>query len=111
MTKYHDPKRPPARVSESAPVQVFLGRPDRELLDRLTHQLGMSKSDVLRRSLAALEQQLLDPLTHPTLRLIGMVDDDGAAEGVDPAIDHDAYLADANDPKPRRQPRRRRGKS
>jgi hypothetical protein len=110
MSESHDRrKRRPKRVSEAAPVQVYLGHTERELLDRLGHQLGLSKSDVLRRSLAALEQQVLNPETHPTLRLIGLVDDDGgAAEGRDPATDHDAVLAAANDPA---RPRRRRGKA
>jgi hypothetical protein len=89
---------------------VYLGHAERDALDRLTHQLGLSKSDVLRRSLAALEHQLLNPRTHPTLRLIGLVDDDGGVgEGSDPAVEHDALLASANDPPPRARARRRRG--
>ncbi|HEX3866608.1 MAG TPA: hypothetical protein VHV78_07625 [Gemmatimonadaceae bacterium] len=109
MTTDHD--RHPKRVSEAAPVQVFFGRTDRARLDRLTAQLDTSKSDVLRRSLAALEQQLLDPAAHPALRLVGLVDaDDGSDDGRDLAVHHDAALAAAHDrPPPAR--RRRRGKS
>ena len=117
MTDTHDDdKRRTPRVSEAVPVQVFLGRDDRDLLDRLASHLGLSKSDVLRRSLAALDRQLQDPATHPTLRLIGLVDDDGLQDGVDLARDHDAALAAGGErsapapaPKPTRG--RRRGKS
>ncbi len=37
------------------PVQVYLDRPDRERLERLARELETTKSDVLRRGLAALE--------------------------------------------------------
>lgn len=45
--------RRPARLAE--PVQVYLDPPDRERLERLTRDLDATKSDVLRRGLAALE--------------------------------------------------------
>jgi hypothetical protein len=53
MTSYHDKRRPPGRVGE--PVQVYLDPGDRERLERLASQLDTTKSDVLRRGLAALE--------------------------------------------------------
>lgn len=37
------------------PIQVYLARGDRERLERLAERLELSKSDVLRRGLAALE--------------------------------------------------------
>lgn len=46
-------KRRVNRVAE--PVQVYLEAPERERLTRLTTALGTTKSDVLRRGLAALE--------------------------------------------------------
>ncbi len=96
MTNSHD--NPPKRVSEAAPVQVFLDRHDRARLDRLTGQLDASKSEVLRRSLAALERQLSEPDAHPALRLLGLVtDDDGVTDGADVALQHDRYLADAQE--------------
>ena len=49
----HRPSKRAPRVSE--PVQVYLTEPDRERLDRLAEQLDATKSDVLRRGLAALE--------------------------------------------------------
>ena len=42
-------KKPPARVAE--PVQVYLAEPDRDRLERLAEELGLTKSDVLRRGL------------------------------------------------------------
>lgn len=112
MSTDHDRPRRPGRVAEAAPVQVYLGHAERDALDRLTHQLGLSKSDVVRRSLVALEQQLMNPRTHPTLRLIGLVDDDGGATSRnDPAVDHDAVLAAANDPSRPARARPKRGKA
>jgi hypothetical protein len=71
----------------------------------------LSKSDVLRRSLAALDRQLHDPATHPALRLIGLVDDDGVEDGVDVARDHDAVLTSGAERQPPKKRARRRGKS
>jgi hypothetical protein len=53
----------PARVAE--PVQVYLDRPDQERLERLATALDATKSDVLRRGLAALESQVLRPASRP----------------------------------------------
>lgn len=111
MSIHHEPHRP-ARLSETAPVQVYLDHEDRARLDRLTDQLSASKSAVLRRSLAALEQQLLDPVSHPALRIIGLVDDDdGTDGGNDAAVQHDRYLAEAHECLRPPRGRRRRGKS
>lgn len=112
MINPHDKSPRPRRVSESAPVQVFLNRSDQSRLDRLTDQLEITKSEVLRRSLAALERQLLDPLDHPALRIIGLVeDDDGVGVAGDAAVNHDQFLADAHDPSTLSTGRRRRGKA
>jgi hypothetical protein len=54
MTRRNDPTgRRAGRVGE--PIQVYLDRPDRERLERLALRLDVSKSDVLRRGLVALE--------------------------------------------------------
>ena len=84
------------RVAE--PVQVYLEPGDHARLERLARQLDTTKSEVLRRGLAAFERQLLDPAAHPALRLIGLA----AAErrGVpklDVAREHDRALADAEE--------------
>ena len=92
MKRNHDRARQ-GRVSE--PVQVYLERRDRDLLDRLATRLGASKSDILRRGLAALERQITDPSQDPVLRIIGVAD---ASEGRDPGYDvaqeHDRFLAE-----------------
>jgi hypothetical protein len=83
------------RVSEAAPVQVYLGREGQSRLERLTAQLDTTKSEILRRGLMALERELLDPAAHPALRLIGLASAESAAAGDDDAArDHDRILAD-----------------
>ena len=47
------------------PVQVYLDRPDRERLERLATALDATKSDVLRRALAALEASVRRPGAKP----------------------------------------------
>ncbi|AHG88326.1 hypothetical protein J421_0789 [Gemmatirosa kalamazoonensis] len=88
---------PPRRVSEASPVQVYLGPEEQARLAELAEHLKATKSEVLRRGLLALERELGDPRDHPALRLIGMIKD-GAPypdpSGLDPARDHDRYLAD-----------------
>jgi hypothetical protein len=61
MTKRHERRRRSARVGE--PVQVYLQRPDRERLERLSARLDATKSEVLRRGLEALET-----VTRPSAR-------------------------------------------
>ena len=50
---------PPGRVRE--PVQVYLDPPDRERLERLTPDLGMSQSEVLRKGLVVTHPRVFDP--------------------------------------------------
>jgi hypothetical protein len=112
MSNSHDKPKKPSRVSEAAPVQVFFGRDDRARLDRLTTQLDATKSEVLRRSLVALEKDLLDPNNHPALRIVGLVDDDaGTTTDFDAAVEHDRALADSYEAiTPPATATRRRGK-
>ena len=110
MTNDHEGRKRPARVSETVPVQVFLGYSDRELLRRLASQLGASMSDVLRQGLAALERQLLDPKDHPALSLVGIIDDDGVEDAVDVAKSHDAFLVSAHERNTAPRARGKRGK-
>lgn len=104
MKHGHDGPRP-GRVAE--PVQVYLEPPDSDRLARLAARLEATKSDVMRRGLAALERELTDPAHDPILAFIGLADD--AAEGRDPGYDvareHDRDLAAAAPaPKPRAAP-------
>ncbi|HEX9705261.1 MAG TPA: CopG family transcriptional regulator [Gemmatimonadales bacterium] len=96
------------------PVQVYLDADERQRLERLTRQLGATKSDVLRRGLEALERQAFDPATHPALQIIGLADRERAGgPGYDVAREHDRYLADSEEAswgrrKARRRPHRGR---
>jgi Arc/MetJ-type ribon-helix-helix transcriptional regulator len=93
MTNDHERPRRRGRVAE--PVQVYLERADRDRLDRLAGQLGATKSDVLRRGLAALERQLRDPATHPALRLIAIAERETTPRAkYDVARAHDRALSD-----------------
>lgn len=92
MTDSHDNPRPKKRVGE--PAQVYLTEADQARLERLTVQLGASKSDVLRQGLEALELQHMEPFAHPALRLIGLVDHVAERDDVDPAREHDRVLAE-----------------
>lgn len=95
MTAYHDVPRKSKRVGE--PAQVYLTDADQSRLERLTAQLGASKSDVLRRGLEALELQQMDPSAHPTLRLIGLVNGGDEPDAVDAAREHDRVLAEGEE--------------
>jgi hypothetical protein len=107
MTKSHEPRRRSARSAE--PVQVYLDRPDHSLLEQLTSRLGSTKSDVLRRGLAALERELSDPASHPALGVIGIAaGETSASAGYDVAREHDRYFADLEDARVRRKGRRAR---
>jgi hypothetical protein len=86
-------KRAPV-VREAAPVQVYLDPDDQDRLERLAAQLEVSKSDVLRRGLDALERAVTDPATHPALRLIGLAEEQKKSGRTDAARQHDKVLAD-----------------
>ncbi len=94
----------------SEPVQVYLERRDHELLERLASRLDATKSDVLRRGLAALERQLSDPAQDPVLGFIGLAD---LAEGRDPGYDvarqHDRFVSETEEAS-WRTTRKRRGR-
>jgi hypothetical protein len=98
MSKNHENnKKSRARVSE--PVQVYLGRKDADRLARLTDELETTKSDILRRGLAALEREIQDPSRDPVLRLIGLVEnaEESTEPGYDVAGEHDRFLADTEE--------------
>ena len=106
MKQRHDKKS--ATVSE--PVQVYLDPPDRARLARMAEDLNATKSDVLRRTLEALEQQLTDPESHPGIRMIGLAGPHTRRRSgaIDVAMEHDKFLAEeeiASWIKPRRKKR------
>lgn len=86
---------PKRRVREAAPIQVYLATAEQMRLERLAEQLGTTKSAILRRGLLALEREVLDPDTHPALRLIGIAPAEMPDErAADAAREHDRVLAD-----------------
>ncbi len=87
-------KNRPRAVRETAPVQVYLDPDDQDRLERLAAQLELSKSDILRRGLDALERAVTDPATHPALRVIGLGEERKGTRRVDAARRHDQVLAD-----------------
>ena len=98
MNYTHDdrPTQEPKRVRE--PVQVYLDGPEQARLERLTDEMGTTKSDILRRGLEALERELFDPERHPALQIIGIAGhDEGRDDDLDLAREHDLYLADLED--------------
>jgi hypothetical protein len=88
------------RVSESAPVQVYLDRQSRLRLERLADSMGTTKSEILRRGLLALEREVTDPSAHPALRLLGVASTEATGVGYDVAREHDRFLAAVHEPEP-----------
>lgn len=75
------------------PVQVYLDRPDRERLERLATALDATKSDVLRRALAALESLVRrPPARQPKAASLPVFTGKGLQPGVD--LDDTAGLLD-----------------
>lgn len=99
------------RVSEAAPVQVYLDRQSRDRLDQLAERLDLTRSDVLRRGLIALEREASDPLSHPVLKLAATATESGPAVNYDVAREHDRFLAEVADGEidAYRRARRKRG--
>ena len=89
-------RKSPDRVRE--PVQVYLDRPDRDLLEQLVDVTGLSRAELLRRGLRTLAAGEL--AAHPPgwsmEKLIGAF---GDAPDIphDLAQRHDEYLAQALD--------------
>jgi len=84
----------PKKRTVAEPVQVYLEASDRERLERLVRQFDTTKSDILRRGLAAVERELLDPAAHPVLRIIGIADRERPGlPPFDVASEHDEEFA------------------
>lgn len=94
MTKRHEPTRVPRRIAE--PVQVYLDAPDRNRLERLSDQLGATKSDVLRRALEVLEHNLSNQRAQPSEQIIAIGAEalPSSDPGYDVAREHDRFLAE-----------------
>ncbi|HEX6048366.1 MAG TPA: ribbon-helix-helix protein, CopG family [Gemmatimonadaceae bacterium] len=59
----------PRKRAVREPIQVYLARPDRELLDRLAEQTGLSRAEILRRGLRRVGAELLAD-EHPAIRFL-----------------------------------------
>jgi len=84
-------KHPSARVRE--PVQVYLDRGDRDLLEEAARRSGLPRAEILRRGLRAIAHQMLAEQTPGSSfeYLIGILGDDPSIPR-DLAARHDEYL-------------------
>ena len=79
------------------PVQVYLERPDVDLLTSLAERLGLPRTEVLRRGLRGLAAEVLGA-SGPALAFLEAAQ--SAASSDVPgelALDHDKYLADGEE--------------
>lgn len=75
---------------------MYLDAPERLRLDRLTKQLGATKSDVVRSALEALERSLPTGPDLPYEQIIAIDAEAPASKdpGYDVAREHDRFLAE-----------------
>jgi len=85
---------PKAPKTVREPVQVYLTRDDKALLDRMSEETGLPRAEVLRRGLR--EFGLKRSGTSPMLTLLSEQRDTDWSES-DAATDHDTVLADEYD--------------
>lgn len=85
-------KRPPVRKVRE-PVQVYLDRSDRTLLEELSRRTGLPRTELLRRGIRRLaELELADQAPGSSFdRLVGALGGDDAIP-TDLAARHDDYL-------------------
>ena len=84
-------KKSKPRVRE--PVQVYLDRPDRLLLEEMANKLGLPRAEILRRGLRRLAERVL-PEQAPGWSMDSLIGSLGEIEGVpeDLSERHDEYL-------------------
>lgn len=83
------PTRPPASVRE--PVQVYLAPDDRDLLNRLTAETGLTKAEILRRGMRSFARE--QGGASPMLRFVA---ESAAGEWPEAVAEkHDEILADS----------------
>ena len=84
-----DPSRPQL-VRE--PVQVYLAPDDRDLLQRLAEETGLSKAEILRRGIRSYAAE-----HQPASPMLRFLDEAGAGKWpADVAARHDEYLVKAS---------------
>ena len=91
---YSKPRRDPDRVRE--PVQVYLDRQDRDLLEQLVESTGLPRTELIRRGLRALAAEKLVSKA-PGASMEDLIGSFGEAADIpaDLSERHDAYLAQA----------------
>ena len=95
------PKRNPRRpASVREPVQVYLAADDRDLLNRLAEETGLSKAEILRRGVRSFAREQRGE--SPMLRFVSQITAEGWPDAA--AVDHDTVLAEEY----RAQPKKRR---
>ena len=86
------PTRPPASVRE--PVQVYLAPDDRDLLNRLAAETGLTKAEILRRGMRSFARE--QGGASPMLRFVA---ESAAGEWPEAVAEkHDEILADSYRP-------------
>ena len=87
-------KKKNAAVRE--PIQVYLTRPDRALLDSVAKKTGLSRAEVLRRGLRRIGAEVLEE-DNPVLSFLdAMTKEEWPADMPDDVAErHDSYLAQA----------------
>ena len=112
MTRNRKPQgsRPPQVVKE--PVQVYLDRGDRAILDRVSAEAGLSRAEVLRRGLRsfAAQERRIGPVEQFMRKLAAS--EWPADTPSDLGLNHDKYLCeiymDTHEPPAPKRPRRTR---
>ena len=94
MSRNQKPRgsRPPQVVKE--PVQVYLDRGDRAILDRVSAEAGLSRAEVLRRGLRsfAAQERRIGPVEQFMRKLAAS--EWPADTPSDLGVNHDKYLAE-----------------
>jgi hypothetical protein len=82
--------RPRRSGSVKEPVQVYLAPDDRDLLNRLADETGLSKAEILRRGVRSFAREQSG--ASPMLRFLMESGAEGWPDAV--AVDHDKALAE-----------------
>ncbi|MFQ5703051.1 MAG: hypothetical protein ACE5HT_03425 [Gemmatimonadales bacterium] len=85
-------QRKPKAKSVREPLQVYLTRDERAMLDRLSADTGLSRAEVLRRGMRSFAVHEA-PRRSPMLEF--MLSIKGADLPPDMGVNHDKYLAEA----------------
>lgn len=90
LREYDGPKKA-GRVREQA--VVYLAEPDRALLERLVEETGLSRTELFRRGLRRLADDVLAGDRKPGSSLEHLIEQAGASDlPADVAARHDDYL-------------------